>query len=204
MNRPSLTETRSVACVLLRETIDQWERHARKTTLNEYEVRRLLGAIRIVGDRRLQERAEALIPYAPRFDAVNEVNLPTLSLEELLASVVQSARHKETLRLCLEGKVEAALQLAKSPFDVEEAALTLAVLGDFSSAMRIADDDPRLEASRRQSIMDVVLIEAYRRNLRDWIGLVWDRVDRDRLNGLDVALGLLGHRPWDGYPYPDW
>jgi hypothetical protein len=81
--------------------------------------------------------------------------------------------------------------------------LTRAVLGAFDDAVEIASA-PKLEPFRRTCIYETTLIEAHRRQDLVSAAKAWALLTPERFDYATVAVGLLGRRPFGGYPYPDW
>ena len=114
---------------------------------------------------------------------------------------------------CLKGRYQEAYAQAHSELALQEVGSTLAVLGEFDAALRVARD-PALWRGRQRHILLVLTIEFLRRGHTaesqailaelelPWktkpVGTTWawDRVD--------LALGFAGREAWGGYPYPDW
>lgn len=131
---------------------------------------------------------------------------PPCRADVLVERIRSYAAREPHFALCLEGRFREAELLARSGVRLEEVAETLAVLGEFDAARRIASD-PALEAVRRRGVQLVLVIELFRRGRVDEarllaeelasVGLsVWERVH--------LALAFAGREPWGVYPFPDY
>lgn len=120
---------------------------------------------------------------------------------ERVAKLVGSERH---IALCLEGRFDDAKREAQSDLALEEAGLTMAVLGEFDAARRVMSD-PALPDFRRAGVRLVLMIELFRAGRQDEASALLGEMEATGLSEWDhLALGIAGRVPWVGYPYPDW
>lgn len=210
--------------------IDQLEKDSIEGRFNTLCIRALGSAATSLGQQEIADRAILLLRGAPdgAFWAgmITNFELPETVPEEMRTldfsgklkerhppfrdgEILERIRYAETeehFALCLQGRFQEARSMAASGFRLEEVGDTLAVLGEFDTALSIACD-PALDAFRQRGIRFVVVIELFRRGrveeantlLADLesAGLgVWDRVH--------LSLGFAGREPWGGYPFPDW
>ena len=109
------------------------------------------------------------------------------------------------LILCLNGKFENALLLAKTELAKEETLVTQILLGQIPEALESRN---RLVDSYRQAnVLFIATIESFRQrdfsagqNLYDQLG----ENDLDIWGKSQMALAIAGRVPWQVYPYPDY
>ncbi|WP_313918377.1 hypothetical protein [Tahibacter sp.] len=131
---------------------------------------------------------------------------PPYRADVLLERIRSYAAREPHFALCLEGRFREAEPLARSGVRLEEVAETLAVLGEFDAARRIASD-PALEAVRQRGVLLVLVIEMFRRGRVDEARLLLEELESVGLSvweQVDLALAFAGREPWGEYPFPDY
>lgn len=149
------------------------------------------------------------VPDRMRSIDTNEVlqrRHPPYCKDDIVKQIQSNPTDNGHLVPCLSDQFDEARLIAKSGVRLEEVGETLAILGKFDAALSVAHD-PKLDKSRQQGVMIVVLIEMWRYGRAEealkilteleTTGLgVWTRVQ--------LSLGFGGREPWGGYPWPDW
>ena len=130
----------------------------------------------------------------------------TVTVTELKARLRRWAETEPHVAMCLSGRQRDAVATADSSRMVAEIAATLAVLGDIDAARALLRH-PALDASHREGLLVVLMIESARRGRTDGVGGNESSADLGELGAwsrVHLALGLAGRDPWAGYPFPDW
>jgi hypothetical protein len=130
---------------------------------------------------------------------------PPYHEETIVGRIRSYSQAQGHFALCLEGNAQEA-QSNATGLPLEEVGDTLAVLGDFDSAMLVARDS-RLESFRQRGVLLVLVIEFFRRSRIHSCEAILNELESSGLsawNRISLALGFAGREPWGGYPYPDW
>lgn len=109
------------------------------------------------------------------------------------------------VRLCLEGDVNRATQVATTSLELEDIGCTLAAMGQFDRATSFIDAATLGErVGARKHVRCVILLEKCRRGHPDFPAAL----QQASLHGGDaeqcVILALAGRLPWRGYPFCDY
>jgi hypothetical protein len=207
------------------------ERDAAQGRYNTLCIRGLASAATLLGEQAVANRAVGLLRGAPdesfwageigniEFDeavaerlrrigspAELEKRHPPYDRERILKFIRSCSRRDKHIACCLEGRLQDARRRAGSGLPLEEVALTLAVLGDFESALSVARD-PALENFRQSNVMLVLVIEFFRSGRLDEFQSLLAELESEGLDAwtrMTLALGFGDREPWGGYPYPDW
>lgn len=216
---------------LLQAGIEELERAARKGSYNTLAIRALGSAAKVLRREAIANRAVTLLRAAPDemfgAGALTNIELPAGAPErmralgdlealekrhppyraDVLVERIRSyAAREQHFALCLEGRFREAELLARSGVRLEEVAETLAVLGEFDAARRIASD-PALEAVRQRGVLLVLVIEMFRRGRVDEARLLREELESVGLSvweRVHLALAFAGREPWAVYPFPDY
>jgi hypothetical protein len=225
------SESRLIVDQLLSDCISQFEEGSLQGHFNILEIRFVGGVARLLGYEPYAERCQQLLSIAPdrAFFAGMIANFklpdkatPTMRsiyrMEQLEASypvfsesyirdyVTTFCNSDSHLALAISGQYQEAFAACKAEVEVEEVALTQAVLGDIEAALASARSIVKPE-SRAQGVVFVCTIELFR---RDRLGDARAHLESFYPPGLhgssagQMALGVCNRVPWGGYPYPDW
>jgi hypothetical protein len=136
--------------------------------------------------------------------------------ESRILDMMQAAALREPhLALALEGRYDQALANAEWATEVEEIGETRAVRGDFEGAVLCLQllAEPGCKhfgvgfESRQKALLVVIAIELFRRGLNEQAQIVLSDLESRRIESwyrVNLAVGLAGREPWQGYPYPDY
>lgn len=214
----------------LAASIYELESEAAGGRYNTFCIRSLANAAVILGQQDIAGRALHLLGAAPddafwagaitNFDLPKTVPArlrttepsdelakqhPAYCEETIVGRIRSYANHEEHFALCLSGEIQKARSKAKG-LQLQEVGATLAVLGDFDSALSVARD-PALELFRQHGVLLVLVVEFFRRARFADANKILAELQAVGLGASDrviLALGLAGREPWGGYPYPDW
>jgi hypothetical protein len=203
---------------MLESGVSQWEK-IDESNLNIFSIHDLAGAARLLSEEDLCLRAAHLLPKAPlnpfrlpgNFKQFRKVpplrelkkRYPTYDKSLILSSVYKPSPH---IVACLEGRYEDAVSQTHKELDLEEVGATLAIMGEFEWALRVAGDE-KLPAFRQRGVLMVLVIEMFRYGRLDQFQEIFAEFEASGI-GPDMctwlARGFMGRLPWVGYPYPDW
>ena len=213
---------------LLEISIAQVE--AQGTSANIFTLRKLAEAATVLGNQNIAARAVKILraipdshfahglirnfelpaDFADRRRAIDSLDqldksIPVFSEDSLRQIIQNYVENDEKYALCLRGRTAQAIAMSEG-FDLEFVGETLAILGDFDSALHVARD-PRLESERQKGVLLVLVIETFRKRRFDLFEPLFADMEAAGIyadGGTILALGFAGREPWAGYPYPDY
>jgi hypothetical protein len=144
---------------------------------------------------------EKQYPDWRKFDVLEYVRL--LGNSEVHIALSLEQRYEEAYDIARIGGY--AEEIARR---VEEIAITQAILGDFDLALSSIKERVQPDFRQRDTSF-LVMLELFRQGHFEWANKTLNDFNfKDDKSGLydriQLAISLLGRRPWPGYPYPDW
>jgi hypothetical protein len=141
-----------------------------------------------------------------------EREYPRYEESAILDGIRNIGREEAHVRLALARCYDEAFSIAASATEIEEIAETQAVVGDLEAALNSVHRLVGPAQVRQRLVLVVIALELVRRRRVEEARVVLSHLEAqiaptsasDTWHRVVLAAGLVGRRPWDGYPYPDY